>query len=144
MICHCLRYIFVPFRFCVIRHWCSTSPWLVRCCSYRCCWLNTAVLQRVSYGGTSSSWYYQSWRGRRSCIICRRHWFDYGQTYNIQKIAIQASWLFLFYLQFPCSLRHSFSAYEKESSRPARDNDMAQPNLILLHDWLLACHSLRC
>ncbi len=25
----------------------STSPWLVRCCSYRCCWLNTAVLQRV-------------------------------------------------------------------------------------------------
>ncbi len=37
------------------------------------------------YGGTSSSWYYQSWRGRRSCIICRRHWSDYGQTYNIQK-----------------------------------------------------------
>ncbi len=28
MICHCLRYIFVPFRFFAIRHWCSTSPWL--------------------------------------------------------------------------------------------------------------------
>ncbi len=67
-------------------------------------------------------------RGRRSCIICRRHWSDYGQTYNIQKTAILASWLFLFYLQFPRSLRHSFSAYKKESSRPARDNDMAQPN----------------
>ncbi len=127
----------------------STSPWWSAAC---------AVLQLqmllVEYGcapkgergkgGTSSSWYYQSWRGRRSCIICRRHWSDYGQTYNIQKTAIMASRLFLFYLQFPRSLRHSFSAYEKESSRPARDNDMAQPNMIMLHDWLLACHSLRC
>ncbi len=52
MICHCLRYIFVPFRFFVIRHWCRVplhgGLLLVRCCSYRCCWLNTAVLQRVS------------------------------------------------------------------------------------------------
>ncbi len=69
MICHCLRYIFVPFRFFAIRHWCSTSPWLAD---------------------------------------------DIGLTYNIQKTAIQASWLFLFYLQFPRSLRHSFSAYERD------------------------------
>ncbi len=147
---YCLRYVFVPFRFFVIRHWCRVPPLhggllLVRCCSYRCCWLNTAVLQRVNAAKVVHQvrGYYQSWRGRRSCIICRRHWSDYGQTYNIQKTAILANWLFLFYLQFPRSLRHSFSAYEKESSRPARDNDMAQPNMILLW-WLLACHCLRC
>ncbi len=98
------------------------------------------MLQRVSAAKVVHQvrGYYQSWRGRRSCIICRRHWSDYGQTYNIQKTAILASWLFLFYLQFPRSLRHSFSAYEHESSRPARDNDMAQPNMILLHDWLVS------
>ncbi len=56
-------------------------------------WLNTAVLQRVSAakvvhqvrGITNLG------GGRRFCIICRRHWSDYGQTYNIQKTAIQAS-----------------------------------------------------
>ncbi len=47
-------------------------------------------------------------------MACRRHWSDYGQTYNIQKTAIQASWLFLFYLQFPRSLRHSFLLMKRD------------------------------
>ncbi len=145
MICHCLRYIFVPFRFFVIRHWCSTSPWFVRCCSYRCCWVNTAVLQRVRAAKVV-----HQVRGINVTSLGR----DDGLAYFADDIGLTTVRLIIskklpytradFSSQFPCSLRHSFSAYEKESSRPARDNDMAQPNMILLHDWLLACHSLCC
>ncbi len=48
-------------------------------------------IRLCSKGWARLKWYIKfmvlpvSRRGRRSCIICRRHWSDYGQTYNIQK-----------------------------------------------------------
>ncbi len=112
----------------------------MRCCSYRCCWLNTAVLQRVSAAKVV-----HQVRGINVTSLGG----DDGLASFADDIGLTTFRLIISKknchtgeLTFPLLFTISslaaalISAYEKESSRPARDNDMAQLNLIL---YMIGC-----
>ena len=125
----------------------STSPWwsaaafaalhlqmlavfLIRLCSKgweRLRWLNTFVVLPVLPG----------------TMVLHNLQTTLVWLVKSKRTAILASWHFHFYRLFPRSLRYSSFTSHSTLFLWTRDNEMAQPNLILLHDWLLACQ-IRC